>query len=76
MSMAVLMKSLFLTMNVNKERYIKMTKEETLELKNNGYEEWLEEVENNEEEFDYIEYEEYMNTLINMANERRDDEWR
>ena len=70
------MKSLFLTMNVNKERYIKMTKEETLELKNNGYEEWLEEVENNEEEFDYIEYEEYMNTLINMANERRDDEWR
>lgn len=70
------MKSLFLTMNVNKERYIKMTKEEMLELKNNGYEEWLEEVENNEEEFDYIEYEEYMNTLINMANERNDDEWR
>jgi hypothetical protein len=63
-------------MNVNKERYIKMTKEEMLELKNNGYEEWLEEVENNEEEFDYIEYEEYMNTLINMANERSDDEWR
>ena len=70
------MKLLFLTMNVNKERYIKMTKEEMLELKNNGYEEWLEEVENNEEEFDYIEYEEYMNTLINMANERNDDEWR
>jgi hypothetical protein len=53
-----------------------MTHEEILELKNNGYEEWLEEVENNEEEFDYIEYEDYMNTLINMANERMDDEWR
>lgn len=50
-----------------------MTNEEILELKNNGYEEWLEEV---DEEFDYIEYEDYMNTLINMANERMDDEWR
>jgi phage anti-repressor protein len=60
-------------MTNNKERYIKMTHEEILELKNNGYEEWLEEV---EEEFDYIEYEDYINTLINMANERMDDEWR
>jgi hypothetical protein len=60
-------------MTNNKERYITMTHEEILELKNNGYEEWLEEV---DEEFDYIEYEEYINTLINMANERMDDEWR
>lgn len=52
-----------------------MSEKEIFDLKENDYEEWLEKV-NAEEEFDYIEYEEYMNTLINMNNERMDDEWR
>lgn len=38
------------------------------------YTKWSDELDQ-EDDFDYIEYEDYMRTITNMKYEREDDEW-